>query len=1524
MSFRTFQPLPVGVPRLRWTATLDSLLAAVEKRSKDVVSALTPALQITNPPDLAPWFTHFKQGDPTAMKRIFGDHIDAAKLMPALCKALDLTEAALRSHLEQARNGDFIQPDAPKWHADFPAVGAGEVCATPWVLRHNERRPIALNVFANTIAEALQREHYVSVRLSGQSGSGRHTAARLLCDMVELLVALDDTGVRRNLGQLPAPPLVTRVVDSVTTNKVGARTFTVIVSIDDGDDTYSATVQPWTAAQVTEVAEQLAARTETAPQQADRFREFARAAGNDRELLGSDGRAVAVVGQLAAAGRDGVPQDRRQARMRTVVSAWQRGTTQLRPADPLARVDYTLWTTFWAHRIASTKSPMWTTLSSNEAEVCVRNAAGGLRITRDADLGSLLDTLERSTGKSRQTARAALDRHLAASDPDVLLQRFCQMGLLEAGDGDFRATDTALACAAAATGLAGWRSSQVAQAVAHSELSYRLARELGCLGVTPARFARMLSAWPTQLHLEISRLRVVHAAGLEDTKENTAELPSLVPCWAGTILADSVRALDWRVLVGAGGLRDGRDHMLMAALQDLSVRAAGLWPDLDRGTALETLEKLADPKDLQMVAAWEEVCTAVDAERKHQGDWRLGLATRRTDDEESPGDNQWRQLMFLAPGQTLPWHVEDREQAERVAWRFQDNHAWLDALARRAELPGDRAGPWLAGEHLVFRAESRYGSTTHEFDDETADAVVWRHVPGGLRLRSLAIRARGLPCERMLGLDAVASMTQNTGAGVGPIPAEAWPDWLHLLRRQDPEYVARELTARLIPGARAEWLGGLRVEDAVRIACELQLSAVLVAVSALPEQWMAGARAVLWFGTLRIVGPEGAWRMMRLMDAFPQQSTVGADPSPWAELRKLEALAHLAALEWARHGHPELLRVRWTVGPKWTLPEALRADLNVIRSVLDALAAPLEHMGTVQPNTEVATAWLDGLAAAVASTSTPERLGSTDINRLPPEVTFKQLAELGRDNQTLAAATGAARLPFPTWLSDVMERNTGKSWRQAVFTPAESLSPGQRLGCILLQALALWTRREQVAPILPWIEDMAQAPREPTMWGVGIVVRPYSAAPGLDELAVELRKQAFEALMSLEDPMPVQVWLDEREDWWGDRRAMQRRLQEDSALLTRAFELTEPRTSGRRTVLRLAVARRPPPDWFTAAALADDRDLVASLARDLGRWPQAAALWRHLADTEADPPTRTEHLAALRELEPNCPEWPDHVAHWLEHAELPFAGTGNGQGSWRGGGGFLDLLKSAQELSSRPDIAKAWHAGVLRLLDLWPEAQRTAKEDLRHEKVAPTSEADEEEGISRFNRRSSVWAAENKLRDLETARTLLLRALGGLGELARLDAYVEPMVKELQSGSDGDDVPSDLVLDWVERHKPDVVAGFVADDGPFGAWILHHFDGRYRPRLRRATADLWEARLHAAAAMSESADRYGIETALAWLDHVAPERLPDAVERLLARLPELWTVGVIWGECLHHDDDIGLAIRNRCLSFLAASISTKP
>lgn len=1513
MSIRTFQPLPAGAPRDRWTAALEALLANAGVRPTNVAKKLAAALDPKNAPDLAPWFTGFKKGEPVPMRRIFGVHADAAKLMPALCRVLGLNEAELVSHLENARNGDTSNLKAPQWHADFPAVGAGEVCVEPRVLQHPARHPVALHVLAGHLAEKLRRDHHVTLCLYGQVGSGRHTAATLLCEMVELLVALGDAGKRSNMGELPAPPLTTQVVDVAPAGRAGARTLTVVVNHRAGNESHSAAVQPWTAAQVAKIAEQLAARTETTPLQAERFREFAVAAGRDRELLGSDDRVVAIIGQLASAGRDGVPQDRRQARMRTVTSAWLRGTTRLRPADPLSRVDHAVWTAFWARRVASTKFPEWTTLTTADAMACARDASRGLRITSDANLAPLLDTLAGATGKSKQTARAAIDEHLAASDPEALLERFCDMELLVRCDAGFRATEVALACTAAAWGMAPWHAAQLAPALAHSEHNFRLARELGCVGVPMKAFARMISAWPAHLHVEASRARIVHAAGLQDTKAHTAELPTLVPCWATAILADYVRALDWRVLVGAGGLRKDSDHQLTGALRDLSVRAAGIWPDLARDSALTALQKLAPAPDLLIVAAWQAAWAAVIAERERQGDRFAGVAPQIQDEGLADFD-QWHTLMFLAPGQTLPWHLDDGAQREASAFQLSKDTAWLDALKRRADLPGDPAGPWLAGEHLVPRAPPTWGGTTPEFDHESADIIVWHSVPGSIRLRALANRGRGLPAERTLAIDALAGMAGKLACNLAPIPSEAWPDWLRLLRLQDREHIAGELIARLVPGAGGEWLGCLQVDDALRIACELQLTSVLEAVMALPGQWLEQTRAVLWAGEVQILGRWDSSWIQNSNFGIPALQATAASPDLWAELRKLEHLAHRAALTWAQHGNPELLRTRWRRGPAWSVPEALRADFALIHLVSDALAAALQHVEVAEVDLESARAWLDGLAVAVSSNDVRENYSSSNRGRPLPEESFWQLAALGRDGQALAVATGQAKSHPHTWLSNVIERKTGKSWRQAVFAPVGSVSPGQRLGCILLQALELWTRREQVAPVLPWIEQVAKAPRESQMWDIGITIREYSALPGLDNLADNMRLLAFESLMELQDSAPVQDWLDqERSKWRGDWRAMERRLSEDLDLLSRAVQLTEPSSSGRRTLLHLAASRRPPSDWFAQEALAENRDVVASLARKLDRWPQAAALWRHLAATAPDLPSRTNALAALRELEPACPEWPDHVAAWLAGAELPFDGTARGQKGFHAGGGFLDLLESARDMSNTKEIAQHWPTAVPRLLDQLPAARRKAQEELAQASIAMTVGGDDGNGLDSFARRSALWDAESQIGDLETAGTMLLRALSDLGDMARLNRYIEPIVEGLKRGEEAADVPSDLVLDWIERHRPESVAAFVRDTGPLGEWIRHHFSGSSRPHLRGATADLWESRLTAAIEMAEGPDRFDITTALGWLSHIAPERLCQATELLLERLPEPWTVGVIWGECLHRDDDIGLAIRNRCL-----------
>jgi hypothetical protein len=960
-------------------------------------------------------------------------------------------------------------------------------------------------------------------------------------------------------------------------------------------------------------------------------------------------------------------------------------------------------------------------------------------------------------------------------------------------------------------------------------------------------------------------------------------------------------------------LRKDSDHLLTEALRDLSVRAAGIWPDLTRDSALTTLQKLAPAPDLQIVAAWQAVCTAVIAERERQGD-RSSVVTTKILDEGLADFGRWHTLMFLAPGQTLPWHLDDGAQREASAFQLSNDTAWLDALKRRADLPGDPAGAWLAGEHLVPKPLSNWDGTTPEFDGRNANSIVWRSVPGSMRLRGLAIRGRGLPAERPLAIHAVAAMAGKLDFKMAPIPPEAWPDWLHFLRLQDREHMASELIARLVPGAGGEWLIALQVDDVLRIACELQLTSVLEAVMALPGQWLEQTRAVLWAGEVQIVGPVDSSWIQHSDFGIPTLQATAASPDLWVDLRKLEHLAHRAALTWAQHGHPELLRTRWKRGPAWSVPEALRADFALIHLVSDALAAALQHVDVAEVDLEAARAWLDGLAEAVSSNDVRERYSSTNRGRPLPEESFWQLAALGRDGQAVAAATGQAKSHPHTWLSNVMERKTGRSWQQAVFAPAESVSPGQRLGCILLQALALWARREQVAPVLPWIEKVAKAPRDFQMWDVGITITEYAALPGLDALANDVRLLAFESLMELQDSAPVQDWLEqERSNWRGDWRAMERRLSEDLDLLSRAVQLTEPGGSGRRNLLHLAATRRPPPDWFAQEALAENRDVVASLARKLDRWPQATALWRHLAATAPDLPSRTNALAALRELDPACPEWPEHVAAWLAGADLPFDGTARGQKGFHAGGSFLDLLESARDMSSTKEIAQHWPTAVPRLLDQLTAARRNAQEELAQASLAMTAGGDDGDGLDSFTRRSALWAAENKIGDLETAGTILLRALSDLGDKARLNRYIEPFVEALKRGEETADVPSDLVLDWIERHRAESVADLVSDTGPLGDWIGRHFSAWNRPRLCGAMSDLWETRLATAIAQPEDPDRFGITTALSWLSHIAPDRLNRATEMLLERLPEPWTVGVIWGECLHRDDDIGLAIRNRCL-----------
>jgi hypothetical protein len=581
--------------------------------------------------------------------------------------------------------------------------------------------------------------------------------------------------------------------------------------------------------------------------------------------------------------------------------------------------------------------------------------------------------------------------------------------------------------------------------------------------------------------------------------------------------------------------------------------------------------------------------------------------------------------------------------------------------------------------------------------------------------------------------------------------------------------------------------------------------------------------------------------------------------------------------------------------------------------VYNALSAPLEHLADAPPDPEIALPWLDSLVVAAKSPAIRDHFGYVDDTGERLTDILAELVTLARDNRSLAAATGAPRWQDFSWMSDVMDRRTVNSWRQAVFTDADSVLPSQRLGCILQQALALWSSRERIGPMLPWIDRVARAPQEPIGRGVGIVARPYSAVPGLYNIMEQLRKQAFETLMTLKDPAPLQLWLDDPEKWWGDSRAMERRIREDLELLTRAFDLTKPRTPGRKTILLLAATCRPPPMWLASAALAEDQEAQESIASALGRWPQAATLWRHLARTAPDMPSRTKHLGELCELEPNCPEWPEHVAKWLQENQLPFGGTVHGRSFGVSGGGFLDLLRSARELSTTDEIAPLWRPAVLRMLALLPEAQRVAREELADASTALATIEENGTKSESWSHRRAQRAAKSQVKDLETAGTILLRALSELGDMARLNRYIEPFVEALQRGEEAADVPPDLVLDWIERLRPESVAAFVRDTGPLGDWIRRYFSGSSWPRLCGATADLWESRLTAAIEKAEDPDRFGITTALGWLSHIAPDRLNRATEMLLERLPEPWTVGVIWGECLHRDDDIGLAIRNRCL-----------
>jgi hypothetical protein len=217
------------------------------------------------------------------------------------------------------------------------------------------------------------------------------------------------------------------------------------------------------------------------------------------------------------------------------------------------------------------------------------------------------------------------------------------------------------------------------------------------------------------------------------------------------------------------------------------------------------------------------------------------------------------------------------------------------------------------------------------------------------------------------------------------------------------------------------------------------------------------------------------------------------------------------------------------------------------------------------------------------------------------------------------------------------------------------------------------------------------------------------------------------------------------------------------------------------------------------------------------------------------------------------------------------------------------------------------------MLALLPEAQRVAREELADASTALATIEENGTKSESWSHRRAQRAAKSQVKDLETAGTILLRALSELGDMARLNRYIEPFVEALQRGEEAADVPPDLVLDWIERLRPESVAAFVRDTGPLGDWIRRYFSGSSWPRLCGATADLWESRLTAAIEKAEDPDRFGITTALGWLSHIAPDRLNRATEMLLERLPEPWTVGVIWGECLHRDDDIGLAIRNRCL-----------
>jgi hypothetical protein len=1338
------------------------------------------------------------------------------------------------------------------------------------------------------------------VELCGKVGGGRTTAARLLAQKLAVLDERARAAGLKRPGQTPVPPLRVQVVDGPDAPAVGPRTLNIHVKETDPRRNQALhSILPWAASEVAQVTEELALLGVLQTDSVEKMRAFASAVAADPELLGSDRRPPAVLAQLARAGTEGVPADRRDARSRTVAAAWRQGLVRLAEADPLRNLDEKVLAAFWAHRVATTNVVDWTSLTEEEAFSCARAVAMRGRFRRDADLTVLVAELEKATSRERLRARQAIDHRLALDEPAHLVERMVVAGWLDREPGGgWKARDPELACTAAALGLAEDKRPCLAPAMADALSGQTVAQELGFVGVSADKFAGMSRHWPAAAGLEGARLRILHAAALSDAELRDADLHALAPDWAALLLADLGGVGAWTTLAGTVPWTEEVGPVLRA-LARLSIRASGIWPDLDAEAPNRVLDALVTQDVAAVIAAWEQVRDAADAQAKCTGEapcqpyW-----LRARDGDDNVEHRTARRLRKLAPGQTLPWHVSDARAAQN--WmRATKVPDWTKAMVLRAERD-ERARAWLAGEHIPMRAGDRRGYSTPDLQANAPDAAVWRTASCQARLRWIAARARGAPEERARALVATEDLGWNSSSRELRISGEIWSDWLRVLQTQPRDHVAKELIAVLTRQGNAEWLHGLADDTALRLARELGLREVLIEVLRTPGRWLATARAFRWGGREFVQG-EGRLRFV------PRGSM--EDAEGWAELDLWEDLAHRAAIELWLVGDRDALRARWRDGLGWTLPQRLRADLEALSITKAAGRRSLATVAASSPDRDSLLAWLDRLAEVLAKGKYRER--SMIFGRpFDPNRELAEYATQARSDVPLAVQAATANWHrFHPWL-DREPKDRASAWNEALQTPPESLSPEQRVACFVLDLLACWTRSEVVAPLLPWLKRLVPPSRAP--------LRPlrYPDAAELLQAEQRVRTRALEAMLELGDDWPIEQWLvlpDRPVP--DDMRSLDQKLAADDGILRRALHASSPGSPGRQRVLVKAGLMQPPPAWLVDVALTEGTRAIERAAEAIGRIGATAKLHRRLAELATDRPERTGRLWVLREIEPDCAEWPAHVREWLLTDPAPFAGRGDMDRWSSQDGGFLLLFTEASRLVGTGLASDEWRRGLQRLRSLWPLAKAEATAALEAiEEAADDIGETIGEPVRRGPDRVRRWDAERKVRDLDDIRESIRSALARLGDVAALETDAATDVQALEQGTEPDSDRRSAVVAHLARWPIDELAGRLERQDAVGRFLLHAASRQW-PNFNAALVAWAENTLRARLADPKSVSLDRLDVVLNNLDDVARERVPAFVDELLAN-PDPLVIAIIWRACLYRSDEVGRAVKKSCTEAL--------